>query len=78
MPALHHATPVPPDKRFSRELENHASTVALYFMYYNVGRVHQTLRVTPAMEASIATHVWSIEEIIGLWSIAHDVGDGPS
>ena len=35
-------------------------------MYYNFGRVHQTLRVTPAMEAGIADHVWSIEEIVGL------------
>jgi hypothetical protein len=35
-------------------------------MYYNFGRVHQTLRVTPAMEAGIADHVWSIEEIIQL------------
>jgi hypothetical protein len=40
--------------------------VALYFMYYNIARVHQTLRVTPAMEAGIADHVWSIGEIVGL------------
>ncbi len=40
--------------------------VSLYFMYYNFGRVHQTLRVTPAMEAGIADHVWSIDEIVGL------------
>jgi hypothetical protein len=39
---------------FSKKLENHAATVALYFMYYNFARVHQTLRVTPAMEAGIA------------------------
>jgi hypothetical protein len=32
-------------------------------MYYNFGRVHQTLRVTPAMQAGIADHVWSIDEI---------------
>lgn len=51
---------------FSRKLENHAATVALYFMYYNFGRVHQTLRVTPAMQAGISDHVWSIEEIVGL------------
>ena len=51
---------------FSKKLENHAATVALYFMYYNFARVHQTLRVTPAMEAGIADHVWSIEEIVGL------------
>jgi hypothetical protein len=35
-------------------------------MYYNFSRVHQTLRVTPAMEVGIADHVWSIEEIVGL------------
>jgi hypothetical protein len=51
---------------FSKKLANHAAMVALYFMYYNFGRVHQTLRVTPAMEAGIADHVWSIEEIVGL------------
>jgi hypothetical protein len=51
---------------FSKKLENHAATVALYFMYYNFARVHQTLRVTPAMEAGLADHVWSIEEIVAL------------
>jgi hypothetical protein len=51
---------------FSKKLENHAATVALYFMYYNFARVHQTLRVTPAMEAGVSDHVWSIEEIVGL------------
>lgn len=35
---------------FSKKLENHAAMVSLYFMYYNFGRVHQTLRVTPAMK----------------------------
>jgi IS1 family transposase len=51
---------------FSKKIENHAAAVALYFMYYNFGRVHQTLRVTPAMEAGVSNHVWSIEEIVGL------------
>jgi IS1 family transposase len=51
---------------FSKKVENHAAMVALYFMYYNFARVHQTLRVTPAMEAGIADHVWSIEEIVAL------------
>jgi hypothetical protein len=51
---------------FSKKLENHAAMVALYFMYYNFGRVHQTLRVTPAMEAGLANHVWSVEDIVGL------------
>jgi hypothetical protein len=35
-------------------------------MFYNFGRIHQTLRVTTAMEAGVANHVWSIEEIVGL------------
>ena len=51
---------------FSKKIENHAPMVSLYFMYYNFGRVHQTLRVTPAMEAGLSDHVWSIEEIVGL------------
>ena len=40
--------------------------LAIYFMYYNFCRVHQTLRVTPAMEAKLADHVWSIQEIVKL------------
>jgi IS1 family transposase len=51
---------------FSRKIENHAAAVALYFMWYNFGRVHQTLRVTPAMEAGVTDHVWSVEEIVAL------------
>lgn len=51
---------------FLKKVENHAAAVALYFVYHNFGRVHQTLRVTPAMEAGISNHVWEIEEIIGL------------
>ncbi len=51
---------------FSKKVENHAAAVALYFMYYNFGRVHQTLRVTPAMEAGVSDHIWTIDEIVGL------------
>ena len=51
---------------FSKKLENHAAMVALYFMYYNFARVHQPIRVTPAMEAGVSDHVWSIGEIVGL------------
>ena len=51
---------------FSKKLDNHIAMTALYFMFYDFGRVHQTLRVTPAMEAGVATHVWSVEEIVGL------------
>jgi len=51
---------------FSKKHHNHAAAVALYFMHYNFCRVHQTLRVTPAMEAGITDHVWDHEEIIAL------------
>jgi hypothetical protein len=51
---------------FSKKLENHAAAISLYFAYYNWCRVHQTLRVTPAMEAGIADHVWNIEELVQL------------
>lgn len=51
---------------FSKKVENHAHAVALHFMYYNFGRIHKTLRVTPAMQAGIADHVWSLEEIAAL------------
>src|SRR5438874_1636794 len=51
---------------FSKKLENHEHALALYFMYYNFCRIHQTLRVTPAMEAGISDHVWDLDEIIGL------------
>ena len=42
------------------------AALALYFMYYNSWRVHQTLRVTPAMEARVSDHVWTLEEIASL------------
>jgi IS1 family transposase len=51
---------------FSKKVENHGHALALYFMYYNFARIHKTLRVTPAMEAGIAKHVWTIEEILEL------------
>jgi IS1 family transposase len=51
---------------FSKKLENHCHAVALYFQHYNFARIHQTLRVTPAMEAGIAGHVWTLEEIVDL------------
>jgi IS1 family transposase len=51
---------------FSKKIDNLAAAVALHFMHYNFCRVHQTLRVTPAMEAGISDHVWSIEEVVNL------------
>jgi IS1 family transposase len=51
---------------FSKKVENHAAAVALYFTYYNFGRKHQTLKMTPAMAAGLTDHVWSVDEIIAL------------
>jgi IS1 family transposase len=51
---------------FSKKVFNLECAVALHFMYYNFGRIHKTLRVTPAMEAKICDHVWSMEEIAKL------------
>jgi IS1 family transposase len=51
---------------FSKKVENHIHALSLYFMHYNFGRIHKTLRVTPAMEAGVSDHVWSLEEIAAL------------
>jgi IS1 family transposase len=48
---------------FSKKLDNHRAMIALHYMHYNFVRIHKTLRVTPAMEAGKADHVWSLEEI---------------
>lgn len=53
---------------FSKKIENHYFATALYFLYYNFGRIHKTLRVTPAMEAGVSDHVWTLEEIANLAS----------
>jgi IS1 family transposase len=50
----------------SKKLANHIRAVSLHYMHYNFARVHQTLRVTPAMEAGVSDHIWSIEEIVAL------------
>jgi IS1 family transposase len=51
---------------FSKKFENHAHQIALYFFHYNFCRVHKTLRVTPAMEAGLADHIWTLEELCSL------------
>ena len=51
---------------FSKKIENHGHAVALYFMHYNFCRVHKSLRVTPAMEAGLTDHVWTLEELLHL------------
>jgi hypothetical protein len=51
---------------FSKTIENHVAAIAIHYMHYNYCRIHQTLRVTPAMEAGISDHVWSVAEFVGL------------
>jgi hypothetical protein len=49
---------------FSKKLDNLKAACALHFAYYNFCRIHQTLRVTPAMEAGLADHAWRIAELL--------------
>ncbi|WP_218043371.1 DDE-type integrase/transposase/recombinase [Oryzomonas rubra] len=51
---------------FSKKIENLEHAVALHFMHYNFARIHKTLKVTPAMEAGVSNHVWTLEEIASL------------
>jgi IS1 family transposase len=51
---------------FSKKVENLEHTIAMHYMHYNFGRIHKTLRVTPAMQAGISDHVWKLEEIAKL------------
>ncbi len=51
---------------FSKKVENHEHMLAIYFMYYNFCRIHSTLRVTPAMEAGLSSHVWTIADLVAL------------
>lgn len=51
---------------FSKKLENHCYAIALHFVYYNFVKIHQTLRVTPAMEAGLTKDLMSIEDIVKL------------
>ena len=49
---------------FSKKRENHKRRSRLHLAYYNFCRIHQSLRVTPAMEAGITEHVWTIAEML--------------
>jgi IS1 family transposase len=51
---------------FSKKIENHERAIALHYMFYNFGRIHKTLRVTPAMQAKVTDHIWTLEEIAKL------------
>ena len=62
---------------FSKKVENHMHAISLHYMYYNFGRIHQTLKVTPAMEAGVTDHVWTLEEIAALAPIEAPKKRGP-
>jgi hypothetical protein len=49
---------------FSKKLENHRAAVALWVSFYNLCRVHETLRFTPAMALGVTDHIWSVGELI--------------
>jgi hypothetical protein len=51
---------------FSKKLENHIAAISLHFMYYNFVRIHQTLRITPAMAAGVTERVFEISDIVQL------------
>jgi hypothetical protein len=51
---------------FSKKAENHLWAIALHYMHYNFCRIHQTLRVTPAMAAGVTDRVWDVEDIAAL------------
>jgi len=53
---------------FSKKIENHVASLAIHYLHYNFVRIHQTLRVTPAMAAGISNHVWELEDMIALMS----------
>jgi len=57
---------------FSKKIENLAAAVALHFMWYNFGRVHQTHGFTPAFAAGLSDHRWTVEEIVGLLDSQRD------
>ena len=51
---------------FSEKIDNHVAMTSIFFTYYNWCRIHQTLRITPAMEAGLTTELWEVEDLIEL------------
>ena len=51
---------------FSKKIENHIASIAIHYMHYNFCRIHQTLRVTPAMAAGVTDRLWSIQDVVSL------------
>jgi len=49
---------------FSKKLENHCAAVALYAAHYNFCRVHEALRITPAMQLGVTDHIWTVRQMV--------------
>jgi IS1 family transposase len=63
---------------FSKKVENHAAAIALHTMYYNFVRIHQTLKVTPAMAAGVSDKLWEVSDIVEMleqWELANSGPD---
>jgi hypothetical protein len=59
---------------FSKKVENHAAAIAPHTMYYNFVRIHQTLKVTPAMAAGVSEKLWEVSDIVEMleqWELAN-------
>lgn len=54
---------------FSKKVENHVAAIAIHYFHYNFVRIHQTLRVTPAMAANVTDRLWSINDMIDLLEV---------
>ena len=60
---------------FSKKAENHAHMMAIYFMHYNFVRIHQTLKITPAMAAGVTSKLWEMSDMVKVledWETAHN------
>ncbi len=51
---------------FSRKIENHAASIALYYFAYNFVRIHRTLRVTSATAAGVTDRLWEVSDLVAL------------
>jgi hypothetical protein len=49
---------------FSKKAANHTHMMAIYFMHYNFMRIHQTLKVTPAMAANVTSKLWEMSDMV--------------
>lgn len=63
---------------FSKKLENHANAIALHFAYYNFVRVHQSLRMTPAMAAGVTDHLWEMADLVAVVEAAEAKPNRPA